>query len=272
MKNNYQLKNIYSFEKSIANLVNQREKRENENYNDLIKNFMKKNFLYQNLFEQFCYWIKELKTANSVEDNLINDIKERWGLFLIDNNINTSNSIMEYDQIIIRKLNQLKEEIKNSLSFCSYNNPFILSRKRNFESLIQSINLSSDLSLESMHYIIPLQIVKNNISASQTINDFKKLNKKIELLIRQLNKCEEIIEDISKKEGNNKNDLFIQNFQKKKVFEIIYKNIECNKLCLSKIEKDEKKYKLKYDKNMTRRLSDEIGDNYPDDIIFMIME
>ena len=29
----------------------------------------------------------------SVEDNLIDDIKERWGLFLITNNINLSNKI-----------------------------------------------------------------------------------------------------------------------------------------------------------------------------------
>jgi hypothetical protein len=250
---------VYSFEKSIVNLENQREKRENDNYNDLINNFMNKNSLYQNLFEQFCNEIKELKTANSVEDNLINDIKERWGLFLIDN-INT----MENKEIIIRKFKQLIEEIKNNLSF---NNPFILSRKRNFESLKQSINLS-DLSLGSMYYIIPHQIVKNNISVSETKNYFENLNKIIELLIRQLNKCEEIIIDISKKERNNSiNDLFNQNLQKKLVFKTICENIKSNMIYLSAIEKDEKKYILIYDKNMTKRLSDEIGDYYPDDII-----
>ena len=84
---------IYSFEKSIDILESQRDKRENEIYNDLINNFMKKNFLYQDLFEQFCKIIKELKMVYSVEDNLIDDIKERWGLLLIENNINSSNNL-----------------------------------------------------------------------------------------------------------------------------------------------------------------------------------
>lgn len=257
---------IYSFEKSVDILEKEREKRENEIYNDLINNFIKKNLLYQDLFEQFCHKIKELKTVYSVEDNLIDDIKERWGLFLIANNINTSNN-MEQNEIITRKFIKLKEDIEKSISFCKYNNPFILSRKRNFESLLDANDLS-DLSLGSMYYSIPLQIVKNNISASETINNFIELNNKIGLIIKQLNKYEEIIKCINKKESNNSiNDLFNQNLQKKKVFELIFKNIKYNISYLSKIRKDEENYILIYNKNMTKRLSDEIGKNIPDDII-----
>ena len=257
---------IYSFEKSINILEKKREERENENYNELINNFVERNNLYQDLFENFCAEIKNIKSSSSVEDKLIEDIKERWGLFLVANKINSTNA-MEKKDIILRRFKELKDKIQNSVNFCLYNNPFILCKKRNIDSLLQANNLSN-LSLGSMYYSIPLQIIQYKLNVSQTINSFQKLKYQIELLINQLNKYEEIIININKREYKEKtNDLFNQNIQKKKVFEIINNNIKNNISYLSKIINHEDKYILIYNNKMTKKLIDEIDKNYPDDII-----
>ena len=257
---------IYSFEKSVDILEKERENKENDNYNNLINNFVEKNNLYQQLFEQFCLILKDIKKNYQIEDNLIEDIKERWGLFLISNNINTTNTLEKKD-IILRKFDELKNLINNSVSFCLYNNPFILSRKRNLDSLLEA-NKLSDFSIGSMYYSIPILIMENKINVSETINSFQKLYSKIEILINQLNKCENIIININLKEKNNKtNDLYIQNFQKKKVFEIINENIKLNVKYLLGIQKEENKYLLKYNNRMTQKLSEKIDKKYPNDII-----
>ena len=119
-----------------------------------------------------------------------------------------------------------------------------------------------------MYYSIPILIMENKINVSETINSFQKLYSKIEILINQLNKCENIIININLKEKNNKtNDLYIQNFQKKKVFEIINENIKLNVKYLLGIQKEENKYLLKYNNRMTQKLSEKIDKKYPNDII-----
>ena len=64
---------------------------------------------------------------------------------------------MKKEEFIIKKFNQIREEIKNSVSFCLYNNQFISSRKGNFDSLMKAKELS-DLSLGNI-YLFKLGVI-----------------------------------------------------------------------------------------------------------------
>ena len=72
---------------SYEYLKNKSESNENSKFEYLMNSFTKKTIFFQNLFERFCFELNKMKNRN-ISNSQIIDIKERWRLFLIENDLN----------------------------------------------------------------------------------------------------------------------------------------------------------------------------------------
>ena len=77
---------IYSQE-NYQQLIEKRKKDEENEFNYLIKVYKKKIDLFQELFEEFTNFLVEIRGKKKVDEAMILDIKERWGLFLVENDL-----------------------------------------------------------------------------------------------------------------------------------------------------------------------------------------
>ena len=220
----------------------------------------KKTIFFQTLFERFCNELNKMK-KNGVEKKRIIDIKEKWGLFLVDNDLekleeqeviedlnlnktqNQNNSFKIKAEIIRKgeKKDNYRKIETNFDNFISENfygnneyqyiNPFIIISDMEEKSFEKAQNMCYNLSLGADYFMIYKKItgIKNKIYLSdfQFIkNIFYNLKNKVEILQRQYNTYEQLIQNITFI-GNN-NFLSEQNKEKIKVCEDIIQNLNNN--------------------------------------------
>jgi preprotein translocase subunit SecA len=106
---------IMSSEK-FSQLIKERNQSEENEYKYLINSYQKKIDLFQEIFEDFSDLLNSIK-KNKTNKYILLDIKERWGLFLVENDLN--NIEKEYKDENSLKLDETFLEI--NLSFFDKN-------------------------------------------------------------------------------------------------------------------------------------------------------
>ena len=172
---------ISSFTKEEA--INEMNKREKEESDFLINVYKEKIYSFERMFDKFSIFLSDIKKINN-NKNLLLDLKERWGLFLIENSMNNIEKKYKKDKTIdpivfkeIEKdydrfeqelrsynydfnqgfsLNQIYKYFKNFLGFDSSNdnsnnyqflNGLYLNKENDIIKMNESIKLCPVLSL-----------------------------------------------------------------------------------------------------------------------------
>ena len=203
---------------SYEYLKNKRESNENSKFEYLMNSFTKKTIFFQNLFERFCFELNKMKNRN-ISNSQIIDIKERWGLFLIENDLNkleeqedlqqfnsnnseigqntakvniqiVKNGFDKNYQIIVQRFVYFIKEIFYNNKEYEYINPFIIIidlEEKNFE---KAEKMCDSLSLGANYLQIYKKLIgfKNKIDSAsfqEILYLFINLKKKVESLIQQ---------------------------------------------------------------------------------------
>ena len=244
---------------SYEDLKKKREYNENVKFEYLMNSFKKRAIFFQRLFEQFCFELNNMKKRN-ISNSQIIDIKERWGLFLVENDLdkleekedlqqlNSNNSKIEQNkaianieiikngfdknyQIIEQNfINFIKEIFYNNKEY-EYINPFIIISDLEDKNFEKAEKMCDSLSLGANYLQIYKKLIgfTNKIDSSsfkEILNSLINLKKKVESLIYQFNLCENLIVNI--KYIGQKRELFKQNKEKIKFLIDLKQNLEEN--------------------------------------------
>ena len=244
---------------SYENLKNKRESKENTKFEYLMNSFKKRTIFFQDLFERFCFELNKMKTRN-VSIGQIIDIKEKWGLFLVENDLDKLEEqedlqqFNSYNSNIGQNIANIKVEIikngvdrnyeiikKKFIKFINdtfynnkeyeYINPFIIISDFEDKSFDKAQKMCDSLSLGANY----MQIYKKITSFTKRIDSaffqeilysFHNLKNKVESLIKQYKLCEQLIESIQF--FGKRKELFKQNKEKIKYLEDFKQNLEDN--------------------------------------------
>ena len=251
---------------SYDSLKNKRESKENRNFEYLMNSFKKRTIFFQNLFERFCSELNKLKKRHVSMAQII-DIKERWGLFLVENDLdkleeqedlqqfNSKSSYNEYNtakvkveivkngadgnyKLIQQKFTKFINDIFYNNKPYEYINPFVIISDLEEKSFEKAEKMCYSFSLGANYMKIYKKMTEftkkiDSSSFQEIIHNFEILKNKVESLIRQYRLCEHLIVNIDycgKKRG-----LLKQNKQKIKYLEDFKLNIKDN-INISKID------------------------------------
>ena len=246
---------------SYESLKNKRESNENTKFEYLMNSFKKRTIFFQDLFERFCFELNKMKQRN-VSIGQIIDIKEKWGLFLVENdldkleeqedlkqfNSNSNNSNNEQNianikveiikngvdknyQIIKQKFFKfINDNFYNNKAY-EYINPFIIISDFEDKSIEKAQIMCDSLSLGAIYMQIYKKITGftkkiDSASFQEILSNFYNLRNKVESLIKQYRLCEQLIENIEF--IGKKRELFKQNKEKIKYLEDFKQNLEDN--------------------------------------------
>ena len=246
---------------SYESLKNKRESNENTKFEYLMNSFKKRTIFFQDLFERFCFELNKMKKRN-VSIGQIIDIKEKWGLFLVENdldkleeqedlkqfNSNSNNSNNEQNianikveiikngvdknyQIIKQKFFKfINDNFYNNKAY-EYINPFIIISDFEDKSIEKAQKMCDSLSLGAIYMQIYKKITGftkkiDSASFQEILSNFYNLRNKVESLIKQYRLCEQLIENIEF--IGKKRELFKQNKEKIKYLEDFKQNLEDN--------------------------------------------
>ena len=244
---------------SYEDFKNKRESSENAKFDYLMNSFKKRTIFFQNLFERFCFELNKMKKRN-VDNRQIIDIKERWGLFLVENDLdkleeqenlqqfNSNNSKNEQNtvrikieiikngvdknyQIIQQKFNNFIKNIFYNNKEYEYINPFIIItdfEEKNFE---KAQKMCDSLSLGAIYMQIYKKITGftrkiDSTNFQEILYSFNNLKSKVESLIQQYKLYENLIVNI--KYLGPKRELFKQNLEKINYLKDFKQNLEDN--------------------------------------------
>ena len=226
---------IFSFD-DINKKNQEREIRENKLYDELINNFSVRDEMYEQLFNQFCCLLNNVRNNDKKDKNeIILDLKEKWGFFLIKNNINNLNGLNDRNKEIIlanfkKLMNEINNTILNNNKLYKYRNPLIESNSIKLENLERIVNECKIYSIGANYHVIYL-LIKN--SANKDI-----IKKYIDKLIFRLKEFIKFFDEyllknlneIKTSEKSSYKDLEDQLEEKKEMFQYILNNIyECAK-------------------------------------------
>ena len=243
-------------------LRKRREKYELEQYKFLINLYVPQADLNQIFFEKFCKKLNQIEYNNKdIRKNIISDLKERWSMFILKNNINSfmNDSINAkcarqvyklYERITTKNFNTLMKEIDlKKLEDYNFYNSFNQMKngfpKEMYKSLIDQ---NPHFSI-GVYYNQAYSAIENQVDDCPSLvnNYLDKLSKICKKFIAQYQKCINLFIEIHKNDKKIKcyNNDFISQFEdKKKFMKIISNNIEEN------LRKTKKIIELKSDKKM----------------------
>ena len=102
---------------SIVDIINQRNKDELNEYKYLIDVYQKKVFLFEKFFERFSGKLKKIRGSSiKIEQNknlILDDIKERWALFLVQNDLSQIEKNYKDEESLNYTENEFKKCEKN---------------------------------------------------------------------------------------------------------------------------------------------------------------
>ena len=195
-------------------LEKRRRAYELEQYKYLINLYVPQAYLFQTFFDEFCDRLHQIKEDNCDNyENIITDLKERWSMFILKNNINNfmEDSLnADYSALIYR----LYERITS----------------KNFKDLMKEINIKD---LENYKFYNPFNQIKSNMSNKLYQDAIE--SKICEKFITQYNEYSNIFNEIHKNDKQIFGCDFIKQIDiKKTIMTYILKNVELN---LNKLEK-----------------------------------
>ena len=221
---------INSNQKDVESLLNQRNLREKELYDQLINDFCIRDELYEDLFDKFCDLLSKIRNIQtSTKDNYILDLKEKWGFFLIKNNINNVNGKNnKLKDIIEFNYKKFEKEIYSisQLKDYKFRNPLIESNNINLISLQRIVDECEIYSIGANYFIIYLMI--------QTDETYVKINEYCKLLKSSLKEIIKFYADYIKE--NIKKIIAYENSQNTDLLSQIDERIELFNLMLVKVK------------------------------------
>lgn len=269
---------IMSNEK-YSKLIDERNKNEENEYKYLINSYRKKIDLFQEIFEDFSSLLNKIKNENKVEKFQLLDIKERWGLFLVENDLSKiekeykNENSLKLDEKILRdnyhnfKISILGEIEKNKYEFL---NPLILSKTLLPGNCDKAIKRSPILTLGAYlyrTYLKSMKIIDEEEYINFALDNLKKLENNCKIIKDQFETYSKLMKKIGIKKDS---DLFKQNIEKKNFLELeILAIIKKNISVLNFINDNKGKYKIKVNRLYLSVLNIDIHGNkkYSQDII-----
>ncbi len=217
---------------TLESLIKDRDEREKNLYDKLMNEFSVRDGLYEKLFDKFCSLLLKIrKTDNLTKDYFILDLKEKWGFFLIKNNINNVNGRHNrLEEVIEKNYSKFENEISNY--FCGnikdykFRNPLIESNNINLDSLQRIVEECRIYSIGANYFIIYLYIKTQN-PIEELMNYLDKLEDRLENFINFSNTyLKNNIMNVLKYEKSQYRDILSQNDEKLELFNILKNNIE----------------------------------------------
>jgi hypothetical protein len=216
---------------NIESLIKNRDEREKKLYCQLINEFSLINGLYERLFDKFCSLLLKIRKINNLtKDNFILDLKEKWGFFLIKNNINNVNGRNNRVEEVIEKNyskfeNEINGYLTNSKNNYIFRNPLIESNNIKLESLQRIVQECKIYSIGANYFIIYLYI-KNQSKIDEVIPYLEKLEDRLDNFINfSQTYLKNNIMNILKYEKSEHNDIINQMDEKLELFNILKENI-----------------------------------------------
>jgi len=219
---------IIASNNKFENLIERRFIHEHEQYQFLINLYSPQLDLNQELFQKFCKTLEDIKSIDkkisNKSNNMISDLKERWSMFILKNNINTFMNdrihpilaglfFKLYKKIITNNYKQLIQEI--DIKSYKYNNPFYQMKPNlsmeDYESAIKKSPMFSIGAYYNQAYVF-IMTKKANYQILFSDN-FKILSKICIKFIHQYKKYIELYRQIHKNDYDN-----IKTFVEKKPF------------------------------------------------------
>ena len=246
-----------------------REEYELEQFKFLINLYVPQSNLNQKFFDKFLGKLKELKyEKKDISKNIITDLKERWSIFMLKNNINcfmndkinvNCSKLMYrlYERITTKNFNDLMKEIKvDKLEDYKFYNSFNQMKINLPDKLYQNaIEANPGFCLGAYYNQAYSYIIEKKKNYQENVlNNLKNTkilcNKFISQYIEYIN----IFQEIHKDEKINSNNFIEQFINKRKVMEAFLNNIE-NNLNQIKIENHNKQYLQHLDIKIIKKIS-----------------
>lgn len=230
-------------------LENRRTQYELEQYKFLINLYVPQLDLNQRFFEKFCQRLKQIKDENKdISNSIILDLKERWSMFILKNNINSfMNDLINadvsrlvyrlYERISTQKFNSLMKEIEVDIKDYKYFNPFN-QMKSNLPNEMYKCAIERDpgLSIGAYYNQAYSNIINKNKDYQILVyNNLKILTKLCNKFIHQFQEYINMFNNIHKddKEKSYSDSFITQCLEKQIIMKAFLKNVNKN---LSKIE------------------------------------
>ena len=229
---------IINEQENYEELLKKRKIKEENEFNYLIKVYKRKIDLFQELFEEFSDFLNEIRERKNVETSMVLDIKERWGLFLVENDLEKIEKDYkdESSLIISEKLfeetknnfkifmNMLKKNIKSGYK---YINPLLLCKTFIKDKCDEAIIKSPVLCLGAYSFRSLYKLDKKmNNCQKDALNDFIILEENCNILLNQIRTYKKMMNELCVIENS---DLDLQTRQKIRFLEELLDIIRNNK-------------------------------------------
>ena len=229
---------IINEQENYEELLKKRKIKEENEFNYLIKVYKRKIDLFQELFEEFSDFLNEIRERKNVETSMILDIKERWGLFLVENDLEKiEKDYKDESSLIINEklfeetknnfkifMNMLKKNIKSGYK---YINPLLLCKTFIKDKCDEAIIKSPVLCLGAYSFRSLYKLDKKmNNCQKDALNDFIILEENCNILLNQIRTYKKMMNELCVIENS---DLDLQTRQKIRFLEELLEIIRNNK-------------------------------------------
>ena len=228
---------LYS-EKTFEQLIEERDMREEKDLTFLIEVYQKKIDLFAEIFEDFSCFLKKIENKIGNNETLLLDIKERWALFLVENELTDiekeykNEKSLEFDNQLFAsikpKYKRFKQSIYNDIiGDYNYSNTLILSKTNIIKNCDEAIRRDPVATLGAYMYRA-FESVNNKEKnyKKNLLDDLNILENNLVKFKNQFLFYKEMMYKLNIKENS---DLFMQNQEKIKfveeLYSIIYHNI-----------------------------------------------
>ena len=265
----------------IKTLRQKRKEKEENEFNYLIKVYKRRIDLFQELFEEFSNFLNKIRQRKDIDESMILDIKERWGLFLVENELEkiekdykdensliiNENSFSEVRNKFTYFMSDLKKRVKGRYI---YLNPLLLSKTFNKDKCIEATIRSPVLCLGAYSFKSLYKLdQKEKNCREDAYDDFRTLENNCVIILNQLRTYKKMMNELNVKENSDLDDQTRQKIRfVDELLRIIRNNIDILEFCISsphgkKIEITRKIITLK-EINVHRDYFDDILDYFKD--------
>ena len=226
-------------QENIEELKEKRKVQEENEFNYLIKVYKKRIELFQELFEEFSDFLNEIRLRKKIDESMILDIKERWGLFLVENELEKiekvykdENSLIINENVFteVRKkfnffMNDLKKRIKGRYI---YLNSLLLCKTFNKDKCDEAVIRSPVLCLGAYSFRSLYKLDKKvNNCIKDAYKDFKTLENNANIILNQLRTYKQMMVKLNVKENSDLDDQIRQKIRfVEELLSIITTNID----------------------------------------------